>query len=360
MTLTIRDGVPLAPLTTLELGGPARHFVEANDDDTVSEALRWADARGLRVLILGGGSNMVVPDAGFDGLVVRIAIRGRQINADTGVVTAAAGEPWDALVAETVSRGLAGLECLSGIPGLVGATPIQNVGAYGQEVAETIRRVRVLERRSGMHYDLPPGDCAFAYRDSAFKRDPDRFVVLSVTFALRPGGAPTLRYGELSDALSGHTGPPPSLADARGAVLALRRLKSMVIVEGDPNRRSVGSFFTNPIVSEQEAEAVAARAVELGAVAAPGDLPRWPAQAGGVKLSAGWLIERAGIGKGLRRGTVGVSTAHALALVHLGGGSTAALLELAREVRDAVRARFAITLTPEPTLIDMAWFGTQT
>ena len=358
--LAIRDDVPLAPLTTLALGGPARHFVEVRDDDAVSEALRWADERGLRVLILGGGSNMVVADAGFDGLVVRMATRGRHINADTGVVTAAAGEPWDDLVADTVSRGLAGLECLSGIPGLVGATPIQNVGAYGQDVADTIRRVRVLERPSGMHYDLPPGDCAFSYRDSAFKRDPDRFVVLNVTFALRPGGAPTLRYGELADALSGHTGPPPSLADARGAVLALRRLKSMVIVEGDPNRRSVGSFFTNPIVSEREAESVAARAVELGVVGAPGDVPRWPAPGGGVKLSAGWLIERSGIGKGLRRGPVGVSTSHALALVHHGGGSTAALLELAREVSDAVRARFAIALTPEPTLIGMAWSATQT
>ena len=273
MTLAIRDDVPLAPLTTLELGGRARHFVDAGDDDTIVEALRWADARGLPVLILGGGSNMVVADAGFDGLVVRIATRGRRFDAAAGTTTAAAGEPWDALVAETVTRGLAGIECLSGIPGLVGATPIQNVGAYGQEVAETIRRVRVLERRSGMFYDLPPGDCAFAYRDSAFKHDPDRFVVLGVTFALRPGGAPTLRYRELAEALAGHTGPPPSLADARGAVLALRRQKSMVIVPGDPNRRSVGSFFTNPIVSEQEAEAVGARAVALGAVTAPGDIP---------------------------------------------------------------------------------------
>jgi UDP-N-acetylmuramate dehydrogenase len=354
VTLTIRDGVPLAPLTTLELGGPARHLVEAGDDDTVIAALRWADARGLPALILGGGSNVVIADAGFDGLVIHITTRGRHFNGD-GTVTAAAGEPWDELVADTVARDLAGLECLSGIPGRVGATPIQNVGAYGQEVSECIRRVRVLERRSGQLLDLPPGDCAFAYRDSAFKRDPERFVVLGVTFALRAGGAPTLRYRELADALAGHVGSPPTLADARAAVLALRRRKSMVIVAGDPNRRSAGSFFMNPIVRADEAEAVAARAVALGAAAAPGDMPRWPAPGGAVKLSAGWLIERAGIGKGLRRGAVGISTAHALALVHHGGGSAAALLEFAHDVRDAVQARFAITLTPEPTLIGMAW-----
>jgi UDP-N-acetylmuramate dehydrogenase len=356
MQAAIRDDVPLAPLTTLELGGRARHFVDARDDATVAGALRWADARGLPVLILGGGSNVVIADAGFDGLVVHIATRGRRF--DGATLTAAAGEPWDELVAETVARGLAGLECLSGIPGLVGATPIQNVGAYGQEVAETIRNVRALERITGRVVELAPGDCAFSYRDSAFKRDPDRFVVLDVTFALRAGGAPALRYRELADALAARgqaSTAPPTLADARAAVLALRRRKSMLVVADDPNRRSVGSFFTNPIVSEQEADAVATRAVALGAVAAPADMPRWPAPEGAVKLSAGWLIERAGIAKGLRRGAVGVSTAHALALVHHGGGSTAALLELAREVRDAVRSRFAITLTPEPTLIGMAW-----
>ena len=353
--VNVRDGVPLAPMTTLELGGPARHLVEATDDDTIVEALRWAEARGLPALILGGGSNVVIGDRGWDGLVIRVATRGRRFEDAGGTValTAAAGEPWDAVVAESVARGLAGLECLSGIPGLVGATPIQNVGAYGQEVADTIRSVKVLERASKRVLELTPAACAFAYRDSAFKRAPDRHVVLEVTFALRPGGAPSLRYRELADAFG--AGAQPSLAEVRATVLALRRKKSMLIVDGDPNRRSVGSFFTNPVVPAAAAEAVAARAVALGAIAAPDDMPRWPTADGAVKLSAGWLIERAGVRKGQRRGAVGVSSAHALALVHHGGGSTAALLELAQEVRDAVHARFAMTLVPEPTMIGVEW-----
>ncbi|HSY42244.1 MAG TPA: UDP-N-acetylmuramate dehydrogenase, partial [Polyangia bacterium] len=205
MAIVIRDGVPLAPFTTLELGGPARHFIEASDEAAVVEALRWADGRKLPVAILGGGSNLVVADAGFDGLVVRIATRGLLFETSGGdaMVTAAAGEPWDALVAESVGRGLGGLECLSGIPGLVGATPIQNVGAYGQEVAETIRSVRVLERGSWQTRSLSPGACGFGYRDSNFKREPTRFVVLAVTFGLRPGAAPVLRYRELAERLAG-------------------------------------------------------------------------------------------------------------------------------------------------------------
>jgi UDP-N-acetylmuramate dehydrogenase len=356
--LPVRADVPLAPLTTLELGGSARHLVEAADDDTVVEALRWAEARGLPALILGGGSNVVIADRGWDGLVVRVATRGRRFAESpdgTVTLTVAAGEPWDDVVADTVARDLAGLECLSGIPGLVGATPIQNVGAYGQEVADTILSVTVLERASKRVHQLAASACAFAYRDSAFKHDPDRFVVLSVTFALRRGGAPALRYRELAEALASNGGPPPTLGAVRAAVLALRRKKSMLIVDGDPNRRSVGSFFTNPIVGAAEADAVAARAVALGVIARPDEMPRWPAAGGAIKLSAGWLIERAGIHTGQRRGAVGVSTAHALSLVHLGGGSTAALLELAREVGDAVHGRFAMTLLPEPTMIGVAW-----
>ena len=350
----IRDGVPLAPFTTLELGGPARHFVDAADDGAVVEALRWADGRKLPVALLGGGSNMVVSDAGFDGLVVRISTRGLRFEDSGGdvTVTAAAGEPWDALVAESVGRGLGGLECLSGIPGLVGATPIQNVGAYGQEVAETIRAVRVLERGSWQARALSPEACGFGYRDSNFKREPGRFVVLAVTFGLRPGAPPVLRYRELAESLAGAgtTEAPPTLADARATVLALRAKKSMLVTAADPNRRSVGSFFTNPIVEAAEAEAVAARTGDDGA-----SMPRWPAGDGRVKLSAGWLIERAGIARGLRRGPVGVSSAHALALVHHGGGTTAALLSLAREISEAVRLRFGVRLIPEPTFVGVAW-----
>jgi UDP-N-acetylmuramate dehydrogenase len=351
----VRDDVPLAPLTTLELGGRARHLVEAPTEQAVLEALRWAQARGVPAFILGGGSNVVVGDRGFDGLVVRMTARGRAFATEGGEtrVTAAAGEPWDDLVADTVARGLAGLECLSGIPGLAGATPVQNVGAYGQEVAETIRAVRVVDRRDGSIAELAPEACAFAYRDSAFRRAPERWVVLAVTFGLRAGGAPTLRYRELADALAGDAAP--TLATTRATVLALRRRKSMVIDAADPNRRSVGSFFTNPIVAADVAERLAARAAALGLVPAAADVPRWPAGPGRVKLSAGWLIERAGIVKGQRAGAVGVSTRHALALVHHGGGTTAALLALARTVRDAVAARFGVTLAPEPIFVGTTW-----
>jgi UDP-N-acetylmuramate dehydrogenase len=344
VSLHIRDDVPLAPLTTLELGGGARHLVEVADEAALVEALTWAEGRALPALLLGGGSNLIVADGGFPGLVVRVASRGRTFTEAGGEVrvTAQAGEPWDELVAETVARGLAGLECLSGIPGLTGATPIQNVGAYGQEVAETIRAVRVLERATGRVVALRPDACGFAYRDSAFKRDPGRWAVLAVTFGLRAGGAPALRYRELADALAGTSAP--TLADARRTVIALRRAKSMVIDPADPNRRSVGSFFTNPIVSDAEAARIAARA-------APEQPPQWAAGPGQVKLSAGWLIEHAGIGKGLRRGAVGISSRHALALVHHGGGTTAALLALAREIRDAVQGRFGVTLVPEPVLV---------
>jgi UDP-N-acetylmuramate dehydrogenase len=352
----IASDVPLAPLTTLELGGRARYLLEAGDDAAVTEAARWAADRGLPLLVLGGGSNLVVSDAGFDGLVVRIGSRGRTfepVDDATTLLHAQAGEPWDALVAETVERGLAGLECLSGIPGLAGATPIQNVGAYGQEVAETIRSVRALDRRTGQVSDLAPERCAFAYRDSVFKHQPDGWIVLGVTFALRRGGAPAVRYRELQEALAAanQTAPPPTLALVRRTVLGLRRAKSMVIDAGDPNRRSVGSFFTNPIVSIDEADRLTARLVADGVAADAAAVPRFPAGPGRVKLSAGWLIERAGIAKGFRAGAVGVSSRHALALVHHGGGTTAALLALADQIRDTVARRFGITLMPEPVIV---------
>jgi UDP-N-acetylmuramate dehydrogenase len=353
VAIVIRDGVPLAPFTTLDLGGPARHFAEADDAAAVAEALRWAEARKLSVAILGGGSNLVVSDAGFDGLVVRIVTRGKRFDPATGEVTAAAGEPWDQLVAEAVGRGLGGIECLSGIPGLVGATPIQNVGAYGQEVAQTIRAVRVLERGTWQTRELAPADCGFGYRDSAFKRDPERFVVLAVTFALRPGAGPSLRYRELAESLAGR--PAPTLGDARAAVLGLRAGKSMLVAAGDPNRRSAGSFFMNPILDARQADEVAARAGAEGAGDEGNRMPRWPLGDGRIKLSAGWLIERAGVAKGMRRGPVGVSSAHALALVHHGGGTTAELMALAREIREAVRTRFGVTLVPEPTFVGVDW-----
>jgi len=350
--LPIRDDVPLAPLTTLELGGTARHMLDAEDHETVAGALRWARERDLPAAILGGGSNVVVPDEGLSGLVVRMAQRGVTMRRDGELVrvVAQAGEPWDALVARAVDEGLAGIECLSGIPGLVGATPIQNVGAYGQEIADTLTRVRVLDRRTLEVAQMTPAECAFAYRDSAFKRDPGRSVVLEVELALRPGGAPTVRYAELERALR-ERGGGPSLAETRETVLALRRRKSMVIDPADENRRSAGSFFTNPVLEDGEAERVAERAVELGLVADASEVPRFDAGGGHTKLAAGWLIEKSGIKKGLRRGHVGVSSRHALALVHHGGGTAAELLALADEIRAAVRDRFGVELRREPVVL---------
>jgi UDP-N-acetylmuramate dehydrogenase len=354
LSLAIATDVPLAPLTTLELGGPARYLVTASDDATVLEALRWAQERALPVLALGGGSNLVISDSGFPGLVLRLAMRGISLETEAGPVTlvrVAAGEPWDGLVAETVRRGLAGLECLSGIPGLAGATPIQNVGAYGQEVAESISAVRVVDRQSLEVRELTPGDCAFGYRDSLFKHHPDRWVVLGVTFALRSDGAPSVRYPELRQALSQVANPAPTLAEVRDAVLALRRGKSMVIEPGDPNRRSVGSFFMNPIVPAAEATRLVQRLLDERVVANAAEVPQFPAGGDRVKLSAAWLIERAGLTKGFREGAVGISSRHALALVHHGGGTTAALLALADRVQGTVERRFGVRLAREPVVV---------
>jgi UDP-N-acetylmuramate dehydrogenase len=352
---SIADGVPLADLCTLELGGPAQHFVEADSDGIVSDALHWASTQGMSVFVLGGGSNVVIADRGCDGLVLRMVQRGVTV-AHAGervLVTARAGEPWDALVERAVAEGWAGIECLSGIPGTVGATPIQNVGAYGQEVAGTIAAVRVLDRSTLAEPDLTPAECGFAYRDSVFRRQPERFVILAVTFALRRGAAETPRHPELAQALGAGT-RAPGLADARAAVLALRRRRGMVLDPDDENRRSVGSFFVNPVVPERDADEIAARALASGLIRDPAELPRYPAEAGRVKLPAAKLIEFAGFAKGLRRGHVGISSRHVLALVHYGGGTSAELVALAREVRAAVAERFGVRLEAEPRLVGFA------
>jgi UDP-N-acetylmuramate dehydrogenase len=330
--MNIRRDVPLAPFTTFELGGPARAFVEVGSVAELRSALEYARDQRMPTLVIGGGSNLVVADAGFDGLAIKLASRGIQI--EGARVTVAAGEPWDPFVAEMVARDLAGVEALSGIPGSVGATPIQNVGAYGQEVAETIVSVRTLDPRTLETRERSNAECGFSYRHSAFKSGVDE-IVTEVVFELRPGGAPSIKYPELEKALSDR-----SLAHVRDTVIRLRRGKSMVIDPADPNRRSAGSFFVNPIVPAAVADAIGIA-----------DMPRFPAPNGMVKLSAGWLIERSGMAKGTRRGNVGISTRHALALVHHGGGSAAELMALAREVQDAVRARFGVELSPEPVRV---------
>ena len=348
--LALQEDVPLSPLSTLGVGGPARYLLRAEDAETVELGVRWAHEQRLPLFVLGGGSNVVFADTGFEGLVLHLALRGLAFGGD-GTVEAAAGEPWDNLVAATVGRGLAGLECLSGIPGLVGATPIQNVGAYGQEVSETITRVRALDVRTGQAVDFTDEECGFGYRDSRFKQqDRGHYVILGVTFALRPGGAPALRYPELTRHLQG-LGHPPSLAETRAAVIELRRRKSMVIDPADPNRRSVGSFFMNPIVGHAVAEGVRAALRGTGRPEEAERLPAFPTGDGRVKLSAAWLIERAGVVRGYARGAAGISSNHTLAIVNRGGATAHEIAALAREVRDRVHDTFGVTLVPEPVLV---------
>ncbi|HEV7750388.1 MAG TPA: UDP-N-acetylmuramate dehydrogenase, partial [Baekduia sp.] len=286
----------LSGYTTLRLGGPAAELIEARSDEELRAAVGERTASGAPLLILAGGSNVVVADAGFAGTVVHVATRG--IVREGDVLHVAAGESWDELVSQTVVDGLAGVECLAGIPGSVGATPIQNVGAYGQDVSETIVSVRALDRATGEVEDLAPADCGFAYRSSAFKREPGRWVVLRVSFALRAGGvSQPIRYAELARALGVAIGDTAPLADVREAVLALRRGKGMVLDPGDPDTASAGSFFTNPILTAPELAALHERvAAHLGPDAPPP--PAWPEPDGRTKTSAAWLIERAGFHRG--------------------------------------------------------------
>jgi UDP-N-acetylmuramate dehydrogenase len=345
--------VKLADYTTVRLGGPARAFVRAETEHELIDAVRSADAAGEPVLILGGGSNLVVSDEGFDGTVIQVATRGVTRDAGPGVLTVAAGEEWDAVVARAVAEGLAGLECLSGIPGLAGATPIQNVGAYGQEVAETITAVRVYDRVTADVRQMPNELCGFAYRTSRF-RGSDRFVVLSVTFdlAVQVLSAP-VRYAELAAALGVTPGGQVESAEAREAVIELRQRKGMVIDPADPDTRSVGSFFVNPVLDASALAAVEAAARARGG---PGTrVPRFEAGDGLVKVPAAWLIEQAGFGKGYNPGDgARISAKHTLALVNAGTASTAALLALARQIRDGVRDTFGVSLAPEPVLVGVA------
>jgi len=341
------EHVSLAPRCTLGVGGPARWFMEARDLATVLVAHEWARRRGVPLRVLGGGSNVVIADDGVDALVLRVALRGvsAQDTPEGVEVTAAAGEPWDDFVRRAVERGWAGVECLSGIPGLVGATPIQNVGAYGQEVSDTVTGVRALDRATGHVVTLGARACRFAYRDSALKSaEPDRYIVLAVTYRLRPGGAPAVRYADVQRHLDARGVRHPALGDVRQTVLSVRRTKSMVLEPGDENARSCGSFFLNPILPAPDAARVGERA---GAEAA---MPSWPEPDGRVKLSAAWLIERAGFARGARDGAVGLSTRHSLAIVCHDGARARDVLAFARRLRDGVEARFGVRLVPEPVV----------
>jgi UDP-N-acetylmuramate dehydrogenase len=351
----------LADMTTLRLGGEAGRIVEARTEDEVVAAVRDADAAGEAVLVLAGGSNVVVADEGFPGVVVHVLTRGVERTAagdgTTTRLTVQAGEPWDPFVASCVEDGLAGVECLSGIPGSTGATPIQNVGAYGQEVAETITAVRVHDRRTGATRAMTPAECKFSYRSSVFKRTPDRWVVLAVELELpRSPVSRPIAYAELAHALGVEVGEAAPLAAVRDAVLELRRSKGMVIDPDDPDSVSAGSFFTNPILEPAEFDLLERRVAErLGADVRP---PRFPEPDGRLKTSAAWLVERAGFGRGhAAPGPIMVSTKHSLALTNRGGGTTLELVALARSIADAVSEQFGVELVPEPVFVGHRWRG---
>ena len=345
----VRERVPLAPLTTLGLGGPAQYLAECRTTEQIIEALRWAAAHRLAVTILGGGSNVVLPDEGLRGLVLRVMTNGLEFRGSSGEVEADAGVSWDVLVQEAVARSWAGVECLSGIPGTVGGTPIQNVGAYGQEIASTLRSVTCLDRTTLSLQTFVQEECEFGYRTSRFKaRDRGRYVVLAVSYRLTPAGAPLVTYADVVKAVR----PSATLREVRDAVLAIRRSKGMLIESADAHR-SAGSFFTNPVIDQAAFEALETRCREAGLP----PMPHYPAGPGRVKLSAAWLVERAGFARGFRKGGVGVSPQHTLALVNL-GGTTAELLSLARDIIEAVEARFGVRLTPEPEIMNQAKLST--
>jgi UDP-N-acetylmuramate dehydrogenase len=349
----VEPRVSLAPLTTLGLGGEAAEYREVLGASEAVEEVRAADAAGRPLFILGGGSNVVIADDGFPGVVVHLRSTGVSLDrvGDEVEVTVEAGHGWDEVVEAAIAEGLAGLECLSGIPGSAGATPIQNVGAYGQEVAEVLRSVTAYDRRAGEVVTLPASACAFSYRHSLFKTT-DRYVILSVTYRLPPRElSRSLMYPELTRALGVPVGGSAPLEEVRKAVLALRRGKGMVIDPSDPDTRSAGSFFTNPILDAEGWSSLVKRAAARHE-AAP---PAWEMGGGRVKTSAAWLIERAGFARGYGHGPVGISTKHSLALVHRGGGSTAELLHLAAEVRDGVEEAFGVRLTNEPVLVGVEW-----
>jgi UDP-N-acetylmuramate dehydrogenase len=342
--LQIRENVPLAPFTTLGIGGSARYFVVATTEEDVASAVRWAADRGVKLFVLGGGSNLLVRDTGFDGMVVRIAVRGIE-SCGEGCVSAGAGENWDSFVDYAIGLGLAGVECLAGIPGSVGGTPVQNVGAYGQEVAETIESVRAFDRETMGWVDLSKVECRFRYRESVFNTDePGRYIVTRVRFRLRPQGEPNLRYADLQRRLGELE--KPTLGEVAKTVRGIRHEKGMLLVEGEADCRSAGSFFKNPIVGVEALGRVAAAAgVDDSKV------PHWPVGEGRTKLPAAWLLERAGFVKGYGEGRAGISTRHTLALTNRGGATSADIERLQEQIVSAVRERFGIVLEREPVLL---------
>jgi UDP-N-acetylmuramate dehydrogenase len=342
--MEIQENVGLAPYTTFGIGGPARWFVEAATESDVLDAVNWARDRELPFFVLGGGSNLLVSDGGFGGLVLRVGVKGIE-DAEDGahrLYRVAAGQVWDEFVEQTVRQDCSGVECLAGIPGTVGGTPVQNVGAYGQEVAETIDQVRVLDMETLQLRELGAGECGFGYRSSIFNTsERGRFLVMRVDFRLVPGGAANLRYADLQRAFP--AGSRAGLAAVAGRVREIRHSKGMLLVEGDPDCRSAGSFFKNPIVPVDKLEDLRRK---MG-----GEIPHYVAGAGEVKLAAAWLIEQAGFTRGYRLGRAGISSRHTLALVNIGGATAAEMLALRDAIVAGVETKFDISLEMEPVLL---------
>ncbi len=344
--MRIEENKALAPFTTFGIGGPARWFAEARTEDDVAAAVEWVRERGVPLFVLGGGSNLLVADTGFDGLVLHVGLLGIDVEEqDRGRVLfrVAAGEDWEHCVGCALQENCAGIECLAGIPGTAGGTPVQNVGAYGQEVSSVIERVRVFDLIDQGYGELAAAECGFAYRKSRFNStDRGRFVVTRVDYRLKRDGAPTLRYADLQRAFAEDA--QPKLAAVAEAVRRIRQSKGMLLVEGDPDCRSAGSFFKNPIVAEEQMQRIAA--------AAGTEPPRFPAGVEGqVKVPAAWLIEQAGFSKGFAMGAAGVSSRHTLALINRGGATASDVLALAERIGEAVEARFGIRLEREPVLL---------
>jgi len=345
--LKLEKDVELAPLTTLKVGGPARFFVRSESEEEVAAAIEHSESEGIPLLVLGGGSNMLVSDAGFDGLVMQVAIKGISAE-DEGrdgkmqTLAVGAGEDWGGFVSYCVDRNLAGVECLSGIPGLVGAAPVQNIGAYGQEVSETIISVRCYDRATGSFVTLSTDECGFAYRKSIFNTERSgRYIIVAVRFRLIVNGRPKVAYADL---LSHFAGRDPDLKEMRKAVISIRRAKSMVIDPDDPNSKSAGSFFKNPMVP-------AAKYREISAAFPGEEVPHFKGEGRMVKVPAAWLIEKAGFHKGFRLKNASISSRHTLAIINSGGATAAEILGLMDLIVRGVKDRFGIELLPEPTFI---------
>lgn len=347
--MNLQENVALAPLTTLQVGGPARFFVEAHSSEAVREAVTFARARDLPLFVLGGGSNLVVSDAGWPGLVLKVRISGIEEMFEAGGrvrFEVGAGESWDSFVSRAVMQDCAGVECLSGIPGSVGGTPVQNVGAYGQEVSQTIDSVQVFDLQANQIRELCAEACGFEYRTSIFNTtERGRFIILQVAFYLAAGGAPSLHYADLQRYFADRQ-KSPTLAETRKAVCEIRARKGMLIQEGDPDSRSAGSFFKNPVLTEQEHRDLAERAAKKNLI-----VPSYPALAEHRKVSAAWLVEHAGFHRGYTLGHAGISTKHSLAIVNRDGATASEIVALKDQIQKQVEEIWGIHLQPEPVFV---------